>query len=129
MAAGFARNMTRPSRIRLLGKWILSLVILLGPAVVIGYAMPETPGLGTWAIYAGVWVVALIIGRYVEFCPDYDDLGWFGGLADDPFSWTDNQHRSLLWCKLFFVIPGFVVDTFADTLDAAKAGASSPNPR
>ena len=109
---------------KLVGKWILSLVILLGPAVVIQYAMAGTAGLGTWGAYIGVWMVLLLIAQYVEFGPDTDDLGWFGGRINDPFSWSDDCNRFLLLCKVFFMIPEFVANTFSDTLEAARKRTS-----
>lgn len=120
VAAGFARNMTRISLIKLFARWILSLVILLGPAVAVQYIMAGTAGLGTWSIYVGVWLVLLLIARYVEFCPDTDDLGWFGGRMNDPFSWSDDRNRFLLMCKVFFMLPEFVTDTFSETLEAVR---------
>jgi len=125
VAAGFARNMTRTSLIKLFARWILSLVILLGPAVVIQYVMAGTAGLGTWGIYIGVWLVLLWIARNVEFCPDMDDLGWFGSWLNDPLSWSDDRNRFLLACKHFFVIPEFVANTFSETLEAVRPRCSS----
>ena len=112
--------MTRATLIALIGKWILAVAILFGPAAAILYAVPELAGLKFWGIYAGVWAVVLVIARYVEFCPDTDDLGWFGGLIDDPFSWSDDWNRSLLWWRLLFTPPKFVVNTFFDTIETVK---------
>jgi Zn-finger nucleic acid-binding protein len=121
LAANFARNMSRASLIFLTVKWMLSLIFLFGPAVAIAFVVPEVLGLRFWAIYAAVWLVVLLIAKHVEFCPDTEDLGWFGGWMDDPFSWSDDWNRTLLWWRFVFTIPKFVVKTFEDTLDVAKA--------
>jgi hypothetical protein len=115
--------MTTAYSLVLIGRWILSSLILLAPAVGIRCALPELAGLslrglGIWGAYAGVWVVLLLIAKYVEFYPDTDDLGWCGGLVDNPLSWSDDKNRLLLVCKWFFAIPKFVLKTFSDTLKA-----------
>jgi len=120
VAAGFARNMTKTSLWKLVAKWIVSLIILLGPAVLIHHVFGDAAGLGAWGIYIGVWLVLLWIARNVEFCPDMNDLGWFGGWMNDPFSWSDDRNRFLLTCKYFFMIPEFVADTFFETLEAVR---------
>lgn len=106
--------------VALISKWILSLAILFGPAIAIGFTAPEMLGLAFWAVYTGVWIIVLVIAKYVEFYPDTDDLGWFGGMMDDPFSWSDDWNRTLLWWKMIFKIPKFVVSTFDETFEAAK---------
>jgi hypothetical protein len=115
--------MTTAYSLVLIGRWILSSLILLAPAVGIRYALPEytgmsLTGIGIWAGYVAVWLVLLLIAKYVEFYPDTDDLGWCGGVVDDPLSWSDDKNRLLLACKWFFAIPKFVLKTFSDTLKA-----------
>jgi Zn-finger nucleic acid-binding protein len=120
IAANFASNMSRQSALVLAGRWVLSLLLLFGPALFILNTVPDFAGLTFWGIYGAAWAVILLIAHYVEFCPDTDDLGWFGGMVDDPFSWSDNWNRSLLFYRLFFMLPKFVVNTFTDTLQAVR---------
>jgi DNA-directed RNA polymerase subunit RPC12/RpoP len=125
--ASTIRSMAGVASPLLVGKWILTLIILFGPAVLLCRALPASTvlslkGLGIWSAYVGVWVVLLLIAEYVEFCTDTDDLGWgwCGGWVDDPLSWSDNINRLLLSCRRFFAIPEFVLKTFSDTLSAMK---------
>ncbi len=65
------------------------------------------------------WV---IVGTYILICAtfqspdvDWNDLGWFGGLVNNPFSYSDNinRHRLVL---LLMMMPGkIVVVTFTAT--------------
>jgi hypothetical protein len=118
IAANLARGVSRTSLAVLIARGVVSLLILIAPALAILHFNPELAGLEFWGIYLAAWVVILLIAHYVEFCPDTDDLGLFGGWVNDPFSRSDDFNRSLLWLQLLFVMPKFVVSTFSKTLEA-----------
>ena len=114
-AAKFAHSLEKPDLGLLLLKWLLSLAILLGPAVLLLYNVRFESHLKFGLIYAGVWVVAFLIARFVTFSPDMNDLGWAGGLIDRPFSYSDDYNRHLLFLKVLFSLPKFILHTAADT--------------
>lgn len=58
------------------------------------------------------WIIA---GTYVLICAtfdpleiDWNDMGWFGGLMNNPFSYTDNMNRKRL-VLLLMMIPGKII--------------------
>ena len=116
-AALFADSLEKPSLALLMLKWVLSLAIFLGPAVLI--VMNSTvERYGKFVlIYLAAWTVALLIARFVTFTPDMSDLGWCGGLIYRPFSYSDDYNRSLLFFKVIFALPKFILHTVADTFD------------
>lgn len=50
----------------------------------------------------GIYVA---LGYYVRPEPDMTDLGWFGGLLNDPFRYRDNINRQLLFFQIV-LLPG-----------------------
>ena len=64
-----------------------------------------------WGLYLGIWsgeIIYLILGFFVQPEPDTEDMGWFGGLINNPFRITDNFNRFLLFLKLL-LLPGRLV--------------------
>ena len=58
------------------------------------------------------WIIA---GTYVLICAtfdpleiDWNDMGWFGGLMNNPFSYTDNMNRKR-FVLLLMMIPGKII--------------------
>src|SRR5262245_30819608 len=56
----------------------------------------------------GAAVSYLLLAWLIRPAPDTSNLGWFGGLVDDPFRVTDDWNRLLLWLGLL-LLPGRVV--------------------
>jgi hypothetical protein len=62
----------------------------------------------TWkavAITSGIMLAYLLIAYLVRPEPDMDNLGWFGGLIDDPLHYSDDISRFLLFL-LIVLWPG-----------------------
>jgi hypothetical protein len=57
-----------------------------------------------------VVVVYLIIAYYVHPRPDWDNLGWAGGIFDNPFRYSDDANRGLVFL-LVVLSPGRFVST------------------
>lgn len=75
------------------------------------YALPLT-GKG-FAITSAVLLVYLLISYFVHPEPDTDNLGWFGGVMDDPFHYSDDISRFLL-VLLIVLYPGrFIAGSLA----------------
>ncbi len=116
VGATFAHRLQRVSTFELIFRWVVSLVFLLGPAIAILWFQRDW--LGTWqfyAIYGGAWAVMLLIAWLVEFVPDMDNIGWFGGMMDNPFSYRDDYNRTLLQLKWFFMPAEIVIGTVVKT--------------
>jgi len=96
----------------LLAGWIGSIVIVVSPYIGLHYAFDEllNKPLPQWIhlTYGLVMVTYLLAAATVQ--PDYDrtELGWFGGLMDNPFSLEDDHNRYGLFLDLA-LLPGRVV--------------------
>ncbi|WP_066501316.1 hypothetical protein [Abyssisolibacter fermentans] len=52
--------------------------------------------------------------------PDYSNIGWFGGLINNPFRFSDNLNRMLIFL-MFLLYPGrFIAITFVQTFHLFK---------
>jgi hypothetical protein len=94
-------------------------VTLVGfAAVVAGFATT-----GAWhGVQAGVgYVVYLLAGWFVRPKPDTSNLGWFGGLMNDPFRWSDDWNRFLVGLTLM-LLPGYLLALPVARLFAWVAG-------
>jgi len=59
-------------------------------------------------------VVYLLMGYFINPRPDYNNMGWLGGLIDDPFQFSDGYNRFLAFLK-FFLLPGrFMAQSLVD---------------
>lgn len=67
------------------------------------YAMPLT--WRAFGITSAVLLVYLLIAYFVHPEPEMDNLGWLGGLMDDPFHCSDDMSRFLLFL-LIVLYPG-----------------------
>ena len=65
----------------------------------------------TWqavCITSAVVFAYLLIARFVRPEPEMDNLGWLGGLVDDPFHYSDDINRFLLFL-LIVLAPGRLI--------------------
>ncbi|NRA37146.1 MAG: hypothetical protein HRU15_03315 [Planctomycetes bacterium] len=57
--------------------------------------------------WIGICAVAeffyLLIGYHLKINPDYDNMGWCGGLIDNPFRYSDDWNRTMLFFMIFFM--------------------------
>lgn len=68
------------------------------------------PGLSRrgWLIASGITLAYVLIGHVVRVNPDTTDLGLFGGLIDNPFSYTDDVNRFMLFLQIL-LMPGRLI--------------------
>ena len=91
-------------------KWMIWVAILLGIAcweVGLLWVVDQWPGLriSQGLLKLGGLCLYVWISYRVSAKPDYTNLGWWGGLLDNPFRSSDNVNRWLLYLQLL-LLPG-----------------------
>ena len=104
--------------------WLIALKLLgVAAMVAVGYGLivPTLLHLDftSWqavGLASGVMMLYVGIAFFVRPEPNTDNMGWgIGGLADDPFQYSDDVNRSL-WSAHCLLGPGrFTAETFLDT--------------
>jgi hypothetical protein len=123
---GQTTDYTLSTWLKLGGLWILSAAIIIVPYILITNQLPSVlssfdPELFnaqevkvrlTEALNPKYW---LVLAAYIGICgffqpPDVDwnDMGWFGGLVNNPFSYSDDINRLKFWFFLL-MIPGKII--------------------
>jgi hypothetical protein len=103
--------------------WLIALKLLgVAAMVAVGYGL-LVPALmqiqlALWqaaALATGVMMLYMGIAFFVRPEPNTDNMGWgIGGMADDPFQYSDDVNRSL-WSAQCLLGPGrFTAETFLD---------------
>jgi hypothetical protein len=67
-----------------------------------------------WAIAIGVTAAYLCLGYFVRPEPDWDNIGWLGGMMNHPFRYSDNINRTLLTFKILLWPGAFVSEAIVD---------------
>jgi hypothetical protein len=74
-------------------------------------------GAGGWALFRNGEETLLKLGLLSVYLalssinlpePDYSDMGWLGGMMDDPFRLSDNRNRTIVMVNTLF-LPGRLV--------------------
>jgi len=103
-------------------------VVLLG--VVAGFLLAATggPDVRNAAIIAGVTMAYVVMGFFAHPRPDMSNLGWLGGLANNPFRLSDDMNRGLLFFSVALLPGRFVAESIVDLtrlLLAARRGSET----
>lgn len=102
--------MPRQRRLSILLTALLALACLITP--IIWQALQTHSSLDAILIAVFVWCIEaiyLFLAHYLILEPDMDNLGWFGGLMNDPFQFADNQNRIILFVKSI-LLPGRIIN-------------------
>jgi len=100
-------EMTGAVLAQLVGGWLFSIALIVGPYIAMHIYLPSIP---PW-VHLVYWLAMVIyLMAAATTTPTYDDtnLGWFGGMMDNPFSFEDDANRMGLYLALF-LLPGKVV--------------------
>lgn len=62
--------------------------------------------LKNFGITTGALILYCLIAYFIHPEPDTDDMGLLGGMVDNPFSYSDDHNRFLMFLKLI-LIPGY----------------------
>ena len=87
--------------------WVFSAALIVGPYVAMLIFVPQVqPWMHPtyWLVMATYLMAACVLNP----SPDMSNLGWGGGMIDNPFSWEDDANRHALGWALF-LLPGKVV--------------------
>jgi hypothetical protein len=108
--------------------WLVMLkLVALAAMIALGLAlvMPliPLPSRQATAVASFVLFVYCVVAHYVRPQPNTDNLGWFGGLMNDPLQFNDNLNR-LLFKLHCFLGPGRFAS--AAVIDALVAGRLLP---
>ncbi|GEM_PF-794622 len=60
------------------------------------------------------FILYCIAGYYIRPKPNLQNLGWLGGLFDNPFRYSDDWNRFLLWAYLLLLPGRFVAESMVD---------------
>ena len=90
--------------LKLMFAWVVGLALVIGPYVALLIYWPSAP---PW-IHIAYWLgMAVYLMAAATTTPevDTDNLGWAGGLIDNPFSFQDDFNRKVLFFTIA-LIPG-----------------------
>ncbi|MBI1246533.1 hypothetical protein GC197_01665 [bacterium] len=85
-----------------------------------------------WHVIGTPTILVLLylgISFFVIPRPDTDNLGWMGGMANDPFKYTDDWNRSLVSLNHTLAPGRFIAGTILDVACMAGIVQSSPVPK
>ncbi|MFI4875933.1 MAG: hypothetical protein ACIALR_11365 [Blastopirellula sp. JB062] len=107
-------------------KVIASLLLLAGGAYgLLQIEQLPKSGLSRFAIVAGVELIYVAIAFFIVPRPNDDDVGFLGGLINDPFRYSDNYNRSLRSWYLLLGPGRFISASLLDF--AALLGVMKPD--
>ena len=95
------------------GKWLIYLMVVIGlffTALALYWVFKNLPDEGfkrtlTKFCYFTLYIVA---GHFIRPAPDHTNVGWLGGLVDNPFRISDDYNRWLLLAQIS-LMPGRLI--------------------
>jgi len=76
------------------------------------YSSASSLTIETFAIPSILLVIYCLLGYFIRPKPDTSNMGWAGGLVNDPFKITDNWNRQLMVFKIILMPAAFMVGYF-----------------
>ena len=103
----------QPNPVGEMASWLKILYFFFGGGFWVFYFFLFTKGDdGMDAFYLLLWGgIYLALCLFVHPRPKHNNLGWAGGLIDNPFRWSDDVNRFLLFFDAF-LIPGKLMILF-----------------
>ena len=102
---------TRPRWVLIL-RAAIGLAMIAAPLVIASVGAPFS--LGHVGLVAMFLVVYLGLAYYLRPTPDYSNMGWLGGVIDDPFRYSDDVNRFLWFLKLVLWPGRFATTSIVD---------------
>lgn len=91
--------------------------------------------LSVWEVSSAAWLVKIALGTVLYLLlgyiahpkPDYSNIGWMGGLFDNPFRYSDDINRSLIFLTALLLPGRFVSESLVDMVELlVHASQSGP---
>jgi hypothetical protein len=76
--------------------FVLAAALLSGAAYALWFQLQLRSG-QFWLFCGTATLLYLLLGYFVHPEPDFDNVGWFGGMMDHPFRYSDDANRFLLF--------------------------------
>jgi len=90
--------------------------LLVGAAYLV-FGKLEVAGTTHNLAVAGILALTYLVAGYaLRPEPDMSNMGWLGGLVDNPFRWSDDWNRTLLFLAVALWPGRFVAEAFVDGL-------------
>ncbi|WP_069997325.1 hypothetical protein [Cellulosilyticum sp. I15G10I2] len=77
--------------------------------------LPEL-SIGSAIAFIILLVIYCVLGYFIMPKPDYSNMGWSGGLINNPFRFSDNINRSLFGLQIVLYPGRFIAVTFVQTV-------------
>ena len=82
--------------------------VALLTAVLIGIMLGSWGSWGWLSFWLVLLSIYLLAAHYLTPVPDYDNLGWFGGIFNNPFRYSDDLNWLLVFLMLL-LLPGNII--------------------
>lgn len=105
---------------------ILALVVLAIPFYLAGFPFNFQQNAG---LYAGILVgeiIYLLLSYFINAQPDTSNIGWMGGLIDNPFRISDDINRLLIFLKIILWPDRFISVAILNFINLLKKGSYKP---
>ena len=104
----------KPSLVWVILGWVYSVCFVAGPYVALLIYLPDVE---MWVHYTywAVMVLWLMAAAALDPSPDMSELGWAGGLINNPFSYEDDINRNKLLLALILIPAKMVIATLSMT--------------
>jgi hypothetical protein len=90
---------------------------LLGLEAYVVHSVAPALSFAGWLITLAVTVVYLMVGYFVRPEPDTSNLGWCGGLMDNPFRYSDDINRFLLFLQVVLLPGRFIAQSLSRSVE------------
>jgi hypothetical protein len=96
--------------------WARFLLVAIGLPVLWGVSasMIPLPWYQAGALVVGISLIYIAVSYMIEVKPDMSNVGWAGGLVDDPFRYSDDVNRQLMGLECLLGPGKFVVESVVD---------------
>jgi hypothetical protein len=93
--------------------------------------------LGVWEVWSAAGLVRIALGTVLYLLlgyiahpkPDHSNIGWMGGMFDNPFRYSDDINRFLIFMTALFLPGRFVSESLVDMVElvahASQSGSKS----
>lgn len=109
--------------------WARFLFVAIGLPILWGVivSMVPLPWYQATALVVGISLIYIALSYLIEVKPDMSNVGWGGGLVDDPFRYSDDINRQLMSVQCLLGPGRFVVESIVDWMELVAVYHESPD--